>query len=287
LVALNEQWIMRRIKTNKLRTSARQNEKKMITDLLVEQAREHPSRPFVVTEAGTYSFADILVATQNFARCLLNEGINKGDHVALLADNSAAYLIVMFGIVWVGAIPVALNNGLVGESLCYALEQSDSKLIVADEAWIAEKCIHLSDSLRRLPRLVLETDAKFVTRIEGYEGAAPQRVPGSDTCMILYTSGTTGLPKGVMNSHDCYTAVGRDTAECLELTSEDRIMVFLPLFHANPQMYAVMSALTVGAALILLRRFSATSFFEEARRFAATGLTFVGTILSILSIRHP
>jgi acyl-CoA synthetase (AMP-forming)/AMP-acid ligase II len=259
----------------------------MITDLLVEQAIKHPGRPFVVTDAGTYSFADILVATQKFARCLLDQGIGKGDHVALLAENSAAYLVVMFGIVWIGAIPVALNNGLVGESLCYALEQSDSKLIVADEAWISDKRGHLNDSLRLLPHLVIEDDTKFMKWIEGYQDADPVRVPNSNTCMILYTSGTTGLPKGVMNSHDCYTAAGRDTVECLELTSDDRIMVFLPLFHANPQMYAVMSALTVGAALIVLRRFSATDFFEEARRFAATGLTFVGTILSILSVRHP
>jgi len=67
---------------------------------------------------------------------------------------------------------------------------------------------------------------------------------------------------------------------------EDRCMIVLPLFHANPQMYAVMSALVVGSALIIRRKFSASGFFDDARRFAATGFTFVGTILSILAARH-
>jgi crotonobetaine/carnitine-CoA ligase len=73
----------------------------------------------------------------------------------------------------------------------------------------------------------------------------------------------------------------------LELTPDDRCMLVLPLFHANPQMYGVMSALHVGSTLILRERFSASAFFDDARRFAATGFTFVGTILSILAARHP
>jgi acyl-CoA synthetase (AMP-forming)/AMP-acid ligase II len=72
----------------------------------------------------------------------------------------------------------------------------------------------------------------------------------------------------------------------LRITSADRLMVFLPLFHVNPQMYAVMSALVSGAALILLPRFSAATFFDDAIRFGATGGTFVGTVLSILVARH-
>ncbi len=107
-----------------------------------------------------------------------------------------------------------------------------------------------------------------------------------DTCTILYTSGTTGRPKGVLCSHAGHLAVGRETARIVGLTRADRIMVFMPLFHTNPQMYAVMSALTVGCSLALRPRFSATSFFADAERLAATGCTFVGTVLAILAARH-
>jgi acyl-CoA synthetase (AMP-forming)/AMP-acid ligase II len=74
--------------------------------------------------------------------------------------------------------------------------------------------------------------------------------------------------------------------QSLGLTPDDRILVFLPLFHANPQMYAVMPALEVGAAIVLLPKFSAGGFFETAHRHRATGFTYVGTVLSILTKRY-
>jgi long-chain acyl-CoA synthetase len=111
---------------------------------------------------------------------------------------------------------------------------------------------------------------------------ADERAPNS----ILYTSGTTGLPKGAVLSHGSYLNAGKDMARSLGLTQNDRIMVFLPLFHANPQMYAVLPALEVGATLVLLPKFSAGEFFDIAHRHQATGFTYVGTVLSILIKRH-
>src|SRR5690606_3087355 len=126
----------------------------------------------------------------------------------------------------------------------------------------------------------------LLATLDAYEPAEPVAVLPHEPSTIMYTSGTTGLPKGVVNSHNAYLATGRATVQALGITAQDRIMVFLPLFHVNPQMYAVMSALTVGAALILLPRFSASSFFDDAIRLGATGCTFVGTVLSILVARH-
>src|SRR5690606_11544924 len=73
----------------------------------------------------------------------------------------------------------------------------------------------------------------------------------------------------------------------LGVTAEERILVFLPLFHANPQMYAVTSTLVAGATMILLPRFSASRFFDDVRHYEATGFTFVGTVLSILEKQYP
>ncbi len=89
-----------------------------------------------------------------------------------------------------------------------------------------------------------------------------------------------------MCAHAGYLATGRETARILDLTGGDRIFVYLPLFHTNPQMYALMGALTAGASLAIAPRFSAGAFFEDARRLGATGCTFVGTVLAILAARY-
>ncbi len=89
----------------------------------------------------------------------------------------------------------------------------------------------------------------------------------------------------MVNSHTVYLACGRATPAMVRLRCDDRIMVFLPLFHANPQMYAVMSALETGAALVLRPKFSVSSFLADVKRFRATGFTYVGTVLSMLAAR--
>lgn len=258
----------------------------MITDLLERQARDRPRAPFLHTEIRSYSFAEVYDASRRFATVLATNGVGGGTHVALIADNGAPFIVAMMAASWLGAVVVALNNELLADGLRYSLAQSDTKVIVADERWIAEKSRHLDDSLRALPFVPLSSESGFFASLEGVAPARGFRANGADTAVILYTSGTTGLPKGVMNSHDCYEAVGRDTVEALGLAPEDRIMVFLPLFHTNPQMYAVMSALSTGCSLILRPKFSATTFFEDAKRFDATGVTFVGTVMSILVVRH-
>lgn len=258
----------------------------MITELLSERAAGTPDRAFIVTPEGDYSFAHINTAALRFASRLAGMGVGEGDHVALIADNCAAFLVAWFGISYRGAVAVTLNNQLVADGLRYSVDQCDARLIIADRAWVDARAQHLDARQAALPCIVVESDAAFFSSLEGLQSAEPVRVGTDRPCSILYTSGTTGLPKGVVNCHGAYRAAGAATARALKLTAQDRIMVYLPLFHVNPQMYGVMSALVTGAAIILLKRFSAASFFDDAIRFGATGCTFVGTVLSILVGRH-
>jgi crotonobetaine/carnitine-CoA ligase len=258
----------------------------MITDLLARRAAERPEAVFVVTPGHEYGYAEIHAAAGRFARRLEAAGIGRGDPVALLAGNGAAFLVAWFGISLRGAVAVTLNNQLIGDGLRYSVDQCDAMLLVVDREWEDSRGAQLDARQAALPRIVIESDEAFIDGLAGLEPAAPLTVAPEQPCTIMYTSGTTGLPKGVVNCHNAYEAAGRATVQALAITAQDRILVFLPLFHVNPQMYAVMSALTTGAALIVLPKFSASSFFEDARRFGATGCTFVGTVLSILVARH-
>lgn len=257
----------------------------MITDLLARNARVRPDAPFVVTQAATYSYSEMHHAALRFAARLQAAGIGQGDHVALIAGNSAAFLVCWFGINLTGAVAVTLSNELIGDGLQYTVHQSDARLLVVDREWLRSR-ERLEGALQQLPILTIEGDDRFFADLGSVPPAQPVQVPAGAPCTILYTSGSTGLPKGVLNSHEAYEAAGVQTMATTDLASSDRVLVFLPLFHANPQMFAVMSVLTVGASMALLPRFSATSFFEDAARLGATCFTFVGTVLSILAARH-
>jgi acyl-CoA synthetase (AMP-forming)/AMP-acid ligase II len=258
----------------------------MIWEKLSHWANTSPDSVFVATAARHFTYAEICSLSRKFAAQLRGRGVEKGDHVALIAGNSAAFLVAWFGINAVGAVAVCLNDQLMGDSIDYLVGQSDSSLIVADAEWLTTKRQHLCEARAELGSITIDDD-DFLRQLDSYPEAEIAPLLPHDICTILYTSGTTGRPKGVMCAHGGYAATGQESARILELTREDRIFVYLPLYHTNPQTYAVMSALAVGASLAVRPRFSATSFFVDAAKLKATGCTFVGTVLAILAARYP
>lgn len=258
----------------------------MIVSLLERQAETRPDATFVITDDGEHTFGQMHDHVLRMAGRLAALGLGRGDHVAILSGNSAAFLVAWLGVNALGAVAVTLNTQLKAPDVDYLLTQSDAKLVVADRDWLDAIHGRLDEASRLLPLIAIESDVAFFAELGRQAPAIAVANAPADICTILYTSGTTGLPKGVMCTHAAYVAAGQETARILELQRSDRTMVFLPLFHTNPQTYAVMSALTVGSSLALRPRFSATSFFDDARRLGATGCTFVGTVLSILAARH-
>ncbi len=250
----------------------------MIADALYARAAATPERPFLLFGDRTITYGAMAAMVDSAVARFAANGIAAGQTVALLAGNRPGFLVVWFALSELGAITVPINTALVGEGLRYLLEQSDACLLVAEEPFLANvegtalPVIPLDDGFETLPDVAPSPRARL---------SLAGRTPNA----ILYTSGTTGLPKGAVIPNACYEIAGQHMAASLELTEADRILVFLPLFHANPQMYAVMSSLHVGASLVLLPRFSASGLLEDARRYGATGFTYVGTVLAILCKR--
>src|SRR5207248_1463598 len=98
-----------------------------------------------------------------------------------------------------------------------------SRLIVADADWLARAHGHLTDELAALPIISYADEADLIAQLDGYDPVDPDEAAAGDPFTILYTSGTTGLPKGVVNCRKAYFASGEGAADLLEMTTEDRL----------------------------------------------------------------
>ena len=259
----------------------------MITDYLYLHAAEQPEKVFLVYGETEITYGEMAGMVSAYAQRLRGIGVGSGSRIALLCGNRPAFLVGWFAVSELGAVAVPLNVGLVGEGLRYTLRQSEAEVLLIEPELYQAKRADV-DSLEGKLRKEMIGPEMETPRLKPLgrclRGQEPDPLSPNS---ILYTSGTTGLPKGAVLPHQAYAQAGTDMVRSLGVGADDRIMVFLPLFHANPQMYAVTSTLHAGATLVLLPKFSASRFFDDAVAYGATGFTFVGTVLSILEKQHP
>lgn len=257
-----------------------------LSALLAEQARLRPDAPAVLNEDLTLSWGRLNDLTLRLSSHMRGLGLAQGDHVAFLCSNRPAYLLGWFALANVGCVVASVNTALLGDGLRHSLRSSDARLLVIERSLWEEKQADLA-ALPDLAVMIFDGEDDLIALAEGQTPDAVFQGDGSEPLSIIYTSGTTGLPKGVLNCHNAFVASGLHMTRFLRITEADRIMVFLPLFHTNPQMYAVMSALHTGCALVIRPKFSASRLFDDARRFGCTVFTYVGTVLAMLASRVP
>lgn len=195
------------------------------------------------------------------AASLAGLGVRPGDRVHVGLPNCQEFLDLWFATAHLGAILVPTNPQSTVDETDHVLADAEPRVSVVD----------------------VDTARELVSGGGGIEAAT---VSATDPAAILYTSGTTSRPKGVVVTHANYHAVGRAVAAHLNLTRDDRWFVALPLFHANAQYYCTMSALVSGASIALAPRFSASRWGTQAAELGATlGSLFAAPIRMILT--HP
>ncbi len=256
-------------------------------DRLLSMARRRPQAPFVFHEDAVWDFGTIGELALRGASWIATLGIEAGDRVVIAVGNRPLFLFYWFSLAARGAVAVPVAHDLFGDSLRYVVRQSGATWILAEN----EECERISRELSDLAIGIyaMLDEADFVARVAEFPLTPAQGREDGNPVAILYTSGTTGLPKGAVIPNRSYLAIGEKITEAIGITADDRILTFLPLHHANPQMYSVLSALTVGCSIVLVPKFSASSFLDQVRKYGATGFTYVGTVLSILAqiIREP
>jgi len=217
---------------------------------------------------------------------LAARGVAKGDRVAIMSANSDAFVLLMLGLVKIGAVVVPVNPELNANEAGYILDHAGVSAVACSGAALATvRAVN-----GRLPTgtwfLALDGAAEVAVSFEELLGSpgATDRTHGGpdDTWLNLYTSGTTGFPKGVMHSQRNFVVAGEAFVERMQLHPEDRLFVVLPFFHINALFYSLGGALAAGASLLIAPRFSASAFWRMAAEGGATEVNIIGAIGNIL-----
>jgi O-succinylbenzoic acid--CoA ligase len=230
--------------------------------LLGEAAARNPDAEAIICGTERLSYRDFEDAVARCAAGLAAAGIGPGDRVALLLGNGVAFPVTMFAALRLGAIAVPLSVREQTQGLAYMLGHSGAKLLVHD-ADLADRLPELA-----LRRVAVEPGAPWTALrlLAPPSGDAPAIVQEEDTAIILYTSGTTGRPKGAMLTHlgICHSAMHYQY--CMGLTARDRALVAVPMSHVTGVIALIAAMTRAAAALIVMREFKAAAFLQLAAR---------------------
>ncbi len=268
--------------------------------LLEYRARATPERPFVIfddlegnTRRSSYAEFDAQVnRTANLLRAL---GIAHGDKINLHLPNCLEFLYLWFGAAKIGAVIMPTNVASPATELEYLVNHSESRLIFTTKEH-AEVATTVRSRCPGVRAVVLcdqtsspgRGNESFHALLAGQKAAAPPVGPAPlDEAAILYTSGTTARPKGVLVTHANYIYAGETVAKAIRLGPGDRYFVVLPLFHGNAQYYSTMSTLVTGASMALTARFSASRYFDKCIEHGCTVASlFAAPIRMLLAQPH-
>ncbi|KIC23617.1 MULTISPECIES: class I adenylate-forming enzyme family protein [unclassified Leisingera] len=229
---------------------------------------------FVFPDGGPdLSWQELRKTAEAIARYLTAKGIAKGESIAILHPNGREALECLFGVLYGGFRATMINLVAGNSAVSYALQHSGARF-----AFVHPSQTDLFQETASLPFLS-PLDQAAAT---GGSPAELHPLSAGDHALLMYTSGTTGQPKGVVHTHASLLAGGWTTAVAHELTPQDRGLCVLPIYHINGLCVTVMGALTSGGSLAMCERFSASRFWAHAGWSQATWFSVVPTIISHL-----
>ena len=242
--------------------------------LLARGAERNGDRPALRLGDETVSYAGIHDDSRRLAAGLAELGVRHGDHVAILLDNTLDFHRVWFGVNQLGAVDVPVNTAYRGDGLQYVLEHSEAAYLVVEDT-LVERVREIAGGLTHLRHLVVRGAAgtpggdlavsALTDLLTADAASAPEPlILPSDTAAIMYTSGTTGPPKGVMLPHGCPIMWAEQTAELVGLVPGETHYCSFPLFHALAQYFATMPVLGNDGTLAIAPRFSASAFWATS-----------------------
>lgn len=270
-------------------------DERVLTHIIENKARQYPDHVVFQFRDDPITFAELNEGINKAANGFLSLGIKKGDKVAIMLNNCVEFLYAWFGLNKIGAVEVPINVALKGEGLTYQIVQSDSVALVADTVFL-DRLGGVSDDLNTLNHAIFLniSDEFSLPKWKGMESLwfeklmdHPADTPDvtvnfNDMASILYTSGTTGRSKGVEMSHHYWYDIWSESVKYSRYTEDDVLYTGLPFFHGNAQGITIGPAILADAKAVIVERFSASSLFDDCRRWECTEANYIGGIIPIL-----
>jgi acyl-CoA synthetase (AMP-forming)/AMP-acid ligase II len=253
-----------------------------LPEVLASRAAEIGDERFVRDAHQEWSFGEFHQRVTEVAAGLRELGVEQGDVVGVVLPNSPHYLEVWWAILWLGATFNPVNPVLTSREVAAILSDSEASCLVCTP----EVAAGLEERRGELPHL------REIVAAEGTDPAAPLRgrgtvgahadIKGGDLASFVYTSGTTGRPKGAMLGHANFLANAWQLGEPLPVSRGDTLGMVLPLFHVNAQVVTTVIPLVLGAQVAMWERFSASQFWADCARFEPVTFSSVPTMLAAL-----
>jgi len=257
-----------------------------IREMMDRQTEKYPDKIFLYFDEEKITYQDFNVTANRIANVFTKMGVKKGEMVAIMLPNSPEFLYTWMGLNKIGAIEVPINTGFKETEVKYILQHSEASGIVIDQEYYPILSRIKRKEMPNLKNIIFYGDEAapagtipFSSLLDEKDELSEVSISEEDPAVCIYTSGTTGNPKGVLNSHRNWVLTGQAFAYTAGITSEDRVMTSNPLFHANAQVYSTIGSLAAGASLILLRRFSSSQIWEQARHYEASKMVLVQAVI--------
>ncbi len=275
-------------------------ERHTVTQVLAERSSRLGDRPFLVGEEGELTYREFSERALTLAQGLVSLGIAPGETVLVMLPNVTNFVVLWAALARIGAVQVPVNTAYRGGILEHIISDSRARVIIADGAFLAA----VAEAAARCPSLehvVVHdagdgdvnadlpeglTNSRF-DALACADAALPEPPAPSDLIAVMYTSGTTGPSKGAMITHAHAYVYAHNGHDRMQLDENDVYFAPLPLFHIGGQWAVVYAAMICGAAAVITRRFSVSTFWQDAVRYRATASFLLGAMANFLRAQPP
>ena len=269
-----------------------------LADRLEHQARELGERPFLIYGEQVLSYLEVDARANQMAHTFYANGLRAGDVCALAMENRPAFFCTWFGLVKLGVVVAFINTQVSGRPLLHALQTTDAKALVVGEECLAN--VQATEGFPELPCWLIRDPENPWTEalpkgIDGHFDARLEKAPrtpfprdirahidAQTPTLLIFTSGTTGLPKAARYSHMRWMSSGDVMEVTLQATCDDVFYCCLPLYHGAAATSVTSTALRAGAAIVVRRKFSVREFWNDVALHRISIFQYIGEICRYL-----